>query len=77
MFDDNFIYRGKDLKMLKERYLPGTRLVLVNMDGEPDMTEGLEGVVSHVDDIGQIHMCWDNGRTLALVYGKDSFYESV
>lgn len=52
MFDDNFIYRGKDLKMLKERYLPGTRLVLVNMDGEPDMTEGLEGVVSHVDDIG-------------------------
>ena len=26
-----------------------------------------------VDDIGQLHMKWDNGRTLALVPGEDSF----
>ena len=26
-----------------------------------------------LEDIGQLHMKWDNGRTLALVPGEDSF----
>ena len=26
-----------------------------------------------VDDAGQLHMQWDNGRTLAVVPGEDSF----
>ena len=34
---------------------------------------GIRGTVVHVDDAGQIHMKWDNGRTLALVPGEDSF----
>ena len=34
---------------------------------------GTEGTVEEVDSIGQIHMSWDNGRTLALVPGEDSF----
>ena len=31
------------------------------------------GTRSIWNDIGQIHMKWDNGRTLALVPGEDSF----
>ena len=40
---------------------------------QPSMPEGLEGKVEHVDDIGQIHMKWDNGRTLPLVVYLDFF----
>lgn len=34
---------------------------------------GTKGTVVHVDDAAQIHMRWDNGRTLAIVPGEDSF----
>lgn len=34
---------------------------------------GTRGTVAAVDAIGQIHMKWDNGRSLALVPGADSF----
>ncbi len=34
---------------------------------------GTEGEVDFVDDKGQIFMKWDNGRTLPLVPGEDSF----
>lgn len=35
--------------------------------------DGTEGNVEFVDDAGQIHMKWDNGRTLALIPGIDEF----
>jgi len=34
---------------------------------------GTEGEVDFVDDGGQIFMKWNNGRTLPLAPGKDSF----
>ena len=33
---------------------------------------GTCGTVSYVDDIGSIHVNWDTGSTLAIVYGVDS-----
>ena len=30
-------------------------------------------IVDYVDDAGQIHMKWDNGRTLAIVPSEDDF----
>ena len=58
----------------KEQYPPGTRLMLLSMeDPYAPVESGTRGTVKTVDDMGQIHMLWDNGRTLALVPGKDSF----
>ncbi|MGE4274183.1 MAG: DUF4314 domain-containing protein [Desulfitobacterium sp.] len=61
------------VERLKEMYPKGTRVRLTAMSGELDMPSGLTGTVDFVDDIGQLQMTWDNGRTLALVPGEDSF----
>jgi len=59
---------------IKRAYPPGTRLqLIVDMVGEKDMPAGLMGSVTTVDDLGQLHMNWDNGRGLALVPGVDRF----
>ena len=55
--------------------LKGKRVRLIYMDGEnPErMFSGLEGTINHVDDIGQIHVDWDNGSSLALNEDVDEF----
>ena len=64
----------KQAARYKEQYPPGTRLVLLSMEDPYQPVEsGTRGTVKIVDDMGQIHMRWDNGRTLALVPGEDSF----
>ena len=61
-------------KHMKRCYPPGTRLVLLSMDDPyAPVPSGTKGTIVHVDDAAQIHMKWDNGRTLALVHGEDSF----
>ena len=63
----------EQVQRIKDQYPPGTRLRLNHMDDPwSPVPEGTEGTVDMVDDIGQIHMKWDNGRTLALVPGEDS-----
>ncbi len=63
----------EQVQYIKDQYPPGTRIRLNHMEDMQAVPEGTEGTVDMVDDIGQIHMKWDNGRTLALVPGEDSF----
>ena len=64
----------KMVNFIKEQYPPGTRIRLNSMD-DPwhPIPAGMEGEVDFVDDEGQIFMKWDNGRTLPLTPGEDSF----
>ena len=64
----------EEVQQIKEQYPAGTRIRL-NFMADPwsPVPDGTEGTVDMVDDIGQIHMKWDNGRTLAIVPGEDSF----
>ena len=65
---------ARESKMYKEMYPKGTRLELISMeDPFAPIEPGTKGTVEFVDDMGQIHMKWDNGRTLALIPGEDSF----
>lgn len=61
-------------KVYKEKYPKGTRIELISMDDPyAPLEPGTKGTVVHVDDMGTIHMQWDNGRTLGLIPGEDSF----
>ena len=64
----------KMANFIKEQYPPGTRIRLNSMeDPYAPIAPGTEGVVDFVDDIGTIHMKWNNGRSLGIVPGEDSF----
>ena len=65
--------RREQIERLKERYPAGTVVRLGQMEGEHQMPSGMEGKVIGVDDIGQIHVEWENGSTLALNVEEDDF----
>ena len=35
--------------------------------------EGTKGTIRLVDSLGTVHVAWDNGRSLGMVPGKDSY----
>lgn len=60
--------------MTSLNYPPGTRLELISMGEDPDpVPPGTRGTVERVNSYGDIEMSWDNGRTLSLIPGEDSF----
>jgi hypothetical protein len=69
----NRMMSREQVQRIREQYPPGTRIRLHHMADAQAVPEGTEGTVVAVDSIGQIHMNWDNGRTLALIPGEDTF----
>ena len=58
----------------RSSYPSGTRIVLNSMnDPYAPVESGMRGTVRYVDDAGQIGVAWDNGRSLSLIPGEDSF----
>ena len=63
----------EELADLRSRYPGGCRVKLICMnDPYRNLKAGSMGTVSHVDDIGTIHIAWDCGSTLGVAYGVDS-----
>ncbi len=59
---------------IRKNYPLGTRVMLNNMDDPYSPVEsGTRGTVRYVDDCGQLGVAWDNGRSLSLVPGVDSY----
>ena len=62
------------VERIKKMYPAGTRIELLStMDDQQGVEKGIKGTVTFVDDIGTVHMKWDNGRGLGLIPGEDNF----
>ena len=63
----------RKVEMIKNKYQVGTRIRLNYMDDNYSVPRGTCGTVEYVDDEGQVGMKWDNGSSLSLICGVDSF----
>lgn len=64
----------EDILFLKDKFPTGTKVKVTMMkDRVSPVPPGTIGEVIVVDDIGTIHVAWENGQELGLVYGVDRF----
>ena len=64
----------EELENLREKYPEGTIIKIIKMDDPTPVPPGTMGEVTHVDDIGNIHVDYFNYRSsLAIIPSKDKF----
>ncbi len=57
-----------------DKTLEGKRIRLTeDMDDPQPIRKNEEGTIKFTDGIGQIHVKWDNGRSLAVIPNVDKF----
>jgi hypothetical protein len=60
------------LRQIRAYYQPGTRVMLIRMnDPYATLKPGDIGTVDCVNDVGTVHVIWDCGSTLGVVFGED------
>jgi hypothetical protein len=53
--------------------LKGKRIKLLFMDDAQAPPPGMMGTIKFIDGIGQIHVSWDNGSSLAIDQQLDEY----
>ena len=66
-------YGKNSVAYLRMLYKPGVRVVLHKMEDPYPVDSGAQGSVDHVDDLGTIHVKFDNGRYIGLIPDVDAF----
>ena len=61
-----------ELQRLRQQFPEGARVELVRMNDVQAPPPGTKGTVRFVDDIGTVHVHWDNGSGLGIAYGEDT-----
>lgn len=61
------------INQLKTKYPKGTKIKLIEMQDPYPIPSGTIGKVKLIDDMGQIHIQWENNSGLALIEGIDKF----
>ena len=65
--------KGSLIQTIKGMYPKGTRIELIHMADTQAPPSGTKGTVVCVDDMGTVHMKWDNGCGLGLIPEADEF----
>ena len=63
----------EELEKLRAKYPKGTKIRLIHMNDPQPVPSGTIGEVFLVDDAGNIHLNWQNGRSLAIIEEVDDF----
>ena len=61
-----------ELQRLRQQFPEGARVELEHMNDVQAPPPGTKGTVRFVDDIGTVHVHWDNGSGLGIAYGEDA-----
>ena len=51
-------------------FKPGMKVRIIHLEGEDNRYDGKEGVIEHIDAIGQLHGSWGS---LAIIPDTDEF----
>lgn len=58
---------------IREHLHTGDQIRLLHMTDAHPVEPGSIGVIDHIDDMGTLHTCWNNGRRLGVVMNLDYF----
>jgi len=68
----------KEIDKRKLDYPVGTKVKLINLSSDKQLVPtNMEGVVTEVDDIGSIHILWENGLNIAVLNIPEDVIERV
>lgn len=68
------LYHRELVERMQEKYPPGTRVEVISLCNEEEhLKPGMKGTVVGVDDQLALLVNWDNGSSLSLLIGQDSF----
>ena len=62
----------RTIERLRAMFPRGCRVELLQMDDPQAPPIGTKGTVIGVDDLGTVHVKWDNGSGLGVAYGEDA-----
>lgn len=62
-----------DVEKIKEKYQPGTKIMVLEMKDPLPVESDFTGVVDYVDDIGNVYCVFKNGRRIDVIPGVDRF----
>ena len=66
-------YTKEEVEQIKQQYVAGTKIELIKMYDLQALPAGTKGFIDFVDDLGTLHMIWENKSTIGLVVGVDEF----
>ena len=66
--------QAEEVEAIRKAHPKEQRVEIIELnDPYAFMPPGLQGAVDYVDDAGNIHVTWDNGSRLPLIYGVDTY----